>query len=109
MSYDLMVFAASTAPKEREAFLKWYDQQTEWEEEHNYDDPEVTTPELRAWLTEIIQSFPQLEKDKSLDELPDDVSPLTGYAVGKSVIYATFSWSKVEPAHRETFGFLRSK
>lgn len=30
MSYDLMVFNELKAPKEKEAFLHWYYEQTKW-------------------------------------------------------------------------------
>jgi hypothetical protein len=40
-------FESSVAPTDRNAFLAWYDRQTEWEESHGYDDPEVSTPSLR--------------------------------------------------------------
>lgn len=32
MSYDLMVFAAEAAPKDRAAFLEWYEGHAEWVE-----------------------------------------------------------------------------
>ena len=42
MSYDLMAFEISKAPKDREEFFKWYDKQTEWEEDHDYEDINVS-------------------------------------------------------------------
>lgn len=47
MSYDLMVFEVSKTPKTQEEFLEWYDNQTEWEEDHDYEDPEITSSALR--------------------------------------------------------------
>ena len=38
MSYDLMAFEIFKAPKDKEEFFKWYDKQSEWEEDHDYDD-----------------------------------------------------------------------
>lgn len=32
MSYDLMVFEKTKAPKTRKEFLEWYEKQTEWGE-----------------------------------------------------------------------------
>ena len=51
MSYDLMVFDPAAAPREREEFMQWYDAQTEWAEDHECDDPAVTTPALRACMS----------------------------------------------------------
>jgi hypothetical protein len=46
VSYDLMVFEASEAPRHRAAFDAWYRQQTRWSEGHSYDDPTVANGEL---------------------------------------------------------------
>jgi len=48
MSYDLMVFDPAAAPAGREAFMEWYDQQTEWADGHSPDDPARCTSGLRA-------------------------------------------------------------
>jgi hypothetical protein len=103
MSYDLMVFAPEVAPKDREAFMSWNDEQSEWEEEHSYDDPEVSTPALRAWFLEMIQSYPAMNGPFSSDDLPEDEASVTDYSVGQSVIYAAFAWSKAEEAYQAMF------
>jgi hypothetical protein len=46
MSYNLMVFNKATAPKTRAEFMEWYEAQTEWKEEHSYNDPKNTLVEL---------------------------------------------------------------
>jgi hypothetical protein len=46
MSYDILVFDPAHAPREREAFLEWWDAQAEWSEPHPYNDPAFTTPIL---------------------------------------------------------------
>ena len=55
-----MVFDANAAPRDREEFMAWYDQQTEWSESHGYQDAAVTTPRLRAWFEEIARTFPAI-------------------------------------------------
>ena len=57
MSYDVMVFDPKAPPHDRDGFMRWYDQQTRWSEGHSYDDPNVTTAELREWFNEMIQTF----------------------------------------------------
>lgn len=42
MSYDLMVFEKKKAPQKRKDFLDWYEKETEWTEDHGYNDPTVT-------------------------------------------------------------------
>ena len=91
MSYDLMVFAPEAAPaKKRGPFLEWYDEQSEWEEDHSYDDPAVCSPALRAFYEDLSKTFPSLKDE-------DDGG--TDYTIGKSVIYMTFSWDNVDAAH----------
>ena len=99
MSYDLAVFDPDTAPKERKAFLIWFGEMTEWAESHGYDDPTVTTPNLRALFMEMITTFPAMNGPFSKEELPVDEASLTDYCVGKSLIYVGFSWSKADEAH----------
>jgi hypothetical protein len=103
MSYDLLVYSADHAPKEREAFLEWWKETAEWSEEHGYDDPKVSTPELRAWFLEMINAFPAMNGPFSLDELPEDDSSVTDYSVGINAIYAAFAWSRAEAAYEHMF------
>lgn len=95
MSYDLMVFAPDAAPaKKRAPFLDWYEQQSEWEEAHDYDDPAVCGPALRAFYEELAQTFaPQTEDDGTG----------TDYTIGSALIYMSFSWDSVDAAHEAVF------
>jgi hypothetical protein len=97
MSYDLMVFAPDLAPaKMRGPFLDWYDQQSEWEEAHGYDDAAVSTPALRAFYDELVGNFPALKED---DDGDGDGDGGTDYTIGTAVIYMSFPWDKVDEAH----------
>lgn len=98
MSYDLAVFAPEAAPHERGAFLDWYEEQTEWGEDHTYDDPAVTTPGLRAWFTEITAKFPPMNGPLASDNLDDPC--VTDYSIGRNMIYAAFAWSQAQEARR---------
>jgi hypothetical protein len=92
MSYDLMVFAPELAPaKKRGPFLDWYDQQSEWEEGHDYNDAAVCTPALRAFYEELAAEFAPLQND--------DDEANTDYTIGSAVIYMSFPWDKVDEAH----------
>lgn len=48
MSYDMMVFEASAAPREAAAFIAWFEKQTQWNERHEYDDPAVSSAALQV-------------------------------------------------------------
>ncbi|EMB2825358.1 hypothetical protein U8047_006750 [Pseudomonas aeruginosa] len=98
MSYDLMVFDPDAAPKDRESFVAWYDKQTEWSEDHSYNDPVVSTPSLQAWFREMIQFFPPMSGPHAVDS---DASEVTDHSVGKTVIYSAFAWSVAEQAYNK--------
>jgi hypothetical protein len=101
MSYDLIVFDIGSPPKDRDGFMGWYNQQIEWSEEHDYDNPEVCTPELRAWFLELIQEYPALNGPYASDEVDNPKS--SDYSLGKSMIYACFAWSLMEDAYGVVF------
>src|SRR3569833_2634421 len=88
MSYDLMVFEPDSVPAGHEEFLEWYSRQTKWSEDHGYDDPANTSPQLRAWYQDIVQMFPPMNKPISLDEPAKDESSSTDYAIGRDFIGA---------------------
>lgn len=99
MSYDLMVFRKEAAPKTRADFMKWYQEQTKWKEEHDYNDPANTSIELRNWFMEMIQTFPAMN---GLFASEDADNPnISDYSIGKDVIYVAFAWSLAEQAYNK--------
>ena len=101
MSYDLMVFERTKAPQKRKEFLVCYDKETEWSEEHGYDDPAVTSPALRNWYEEMIKTFPNMDSPDAEVEDDDAEAHLTEYSIGHNVIYAAFAWSVAEEAYEK--------
>lgn len=90
-----MVFDPAAAPaKKRGPFLDWYDEQSEWEEGHGYDDPAVCTPALRAFYQDISATFPPLTEDDGNG---------TDYTIGSALIYMTFGWDNVDAAWEAVF------
>ena len=96
MSYDLMVFSPTAAPKTKPEFMVWYETQTAWAEDHSYDDPAETTPALQAWLQEMERTFPDINGSSVTDEHASTYE--TDYSIGKVAIYAAFSWSLAREA-----------
>jgi hypothetical protein len=97
MSYDLLVFDPDNPPRDRAAFREWWHHQAEWSEDHGYNDPSVTTPELKAWFDDIRQTFPPLNGPLASNDYDDP--RLTDYSIGQHVIYAAFAWSEAENAY----------
>jgi hypothetical protein len=97
MSYDLMVFRPDIAPHTRPEFMNWFDEQTKWAEGHSYNDPAVTSVDLKGWFMEMIKTFPALNGPYAVDEYEDD--SVTDYCIGKDVIYVAFAWSVAEKAY----------
>ena len=97
MSYDFMVFDASAAPHERKEFMRWFREQTQWKEKHDYLNHSVTTPGLKNWYFDLIKAFPPMNGPLASEE--ENNAKITGYSVGKHMIYASFSLSEYEEAY----------
>lgn len=99
MSYDLMVFAPEVAPRKRPAFLDWYEAQTEWPEDHGYDDPALAMPALQAFYAELCETFPPASEDD-----PDQLEAGTDYTIGRDLIYISFlDWDRIDQAHETVY------
>ena len=97
MSYDLLAFESTAAPRERSAFRAWWTEQSQWTESHGYADPTVSSPSLRQWYAEITQTYPNMNgPDVNDDEVSDRH---TDYSIGTVVIYGAFAWSEAEEVY----------
>ncbi|PHS01760.1 MAG: hypothetical protein COA78_22405 [Blastopirellula sp.] len=96
MSYDLAVFAPGLVPKDRHEFLEWFDQETSWSKEFDYNDPTNLSPELSCFFHEIIKDFPPMNGPLKSD---GDSTNITDYSCAGSFIYAGFRWSQSESAY----------
>ena len=100
MEYHLVVFEETSVPKNYKDFLGWFYKQLECNEDHEYDDPSVSSKALQNWFMEIIKLFPQKkgpyalgadELKKMKDNHEDD--HITNYIIGKDMILGDFAWS----------------
>ncbi len=106
MSYDLMVFEKTKAPVTRNEFIAWYEKQTEWSEDHDYQNISVSSPSLKNWFMEMIKTFPPMNGEyyPNLDPLDEKEAEklelhLVDYSIGHDMIYASFSWSVAQEAY----------
>lgn len=105
MSYDLMVFEKTKAPATKKEFMAWFEKQTEWSEEHDYETISVSSPALQNWFMEMKEKFPPMngEYAPDFDTIDEDLEQHTvDYSIGYDVIYAAFSWSVTEEAYETT-------
>ena len=103
MSYDLMVFEPSVAPRERGAFNAWYHQQTEWAEDRDYSDPAGTSANLLRFYNAVRSHYPAMNGPDAVQD--DELDRAADYSIGENMIYATFPWSLAEeiyPIFRQT-------
>ena len=98
MSYDLLVFEPETAPANHAEFLDWYAGRTKWSEDHGYDDPALSSINLRAWFEEMVEIFTPLNGRPSNEVGANEVSS-ADYAIGTEFILVSFSWSMAEAAY----------
>ena len=88
-----MVFSPDAAPAKRPAFLDWYEAQTEWPEDHGYDDPGVAAPALQAFYADLAAAFPPAPPDV------DEPETGTDYTIGRTVLYMSFlDWDRIDAA-----------
>jgi len=100
MSYDLMVFEPGAAPAKRPAFLDWYDQHTDWNEDGTYDDPAASAPSLQAFHADMLKAFPAMSAPPMLSGEESG----TDYTIAPSLIYISFhDWDKIDQAHDTVF------
>ncbi len=97
MSYDLMVFRKESAPNDKKSFMEWYNNQTEWTEDHSYDDPANTSADLKNWFMDMKESFPAMNGPYASDDVGNP--KVTYYSIGREVIYAAFAWSEAKNAY----------
>ncbi len=109
MSYDLMVFEQTKAPVTKKEFMMWYEKQTQWEEEHDYQTLSVSSPALQNWFMEMKEKFPPMNREYApdFDPLDEDEAEdlerhLVDYSIGHDIIYAAFSWSVADEAYELT-------
>lgn len=92
-----MVFRKEAAPNDKESFMGWYNKQTEWTEDHSYDDPVNTSENLNNWFMEMKETFPPLNGPFACEDV--DNPKVTDYSIGREVIYAAFPWPEAEKAY----------
>ena len=102
MSYDLVVFAKESAPRNRVNFLEWFDRQLE-----GADDGEITSdsPAMRAWHQEMLAAFPDMDNVEE-EEIAD--GRCGEYSISTAAIYVSFAWSQAALAY-ETMKSLAAK
>lgn len=98
MSYDLMVFNPAAAPRNQKAFMVWYQQQAKWVENHDYNNPEVSSKELHNWFIEIKETFPPMNGPYASDDVSEDQT-LADYSIGQDMIYVAFGWVFADQAY----------
>lgn len=111
MSFDLLVFEPTAV--EDAGFAAWFQEQTNWSKDHDYNDPKVAGPALRAFFMELIDTFPPMNgpltpPEEAIDVIDGLESRLTDYSIGRKFIYAGFAWSRAGMA-RETVLALAAK
>jgi len=100
-----MVFDPAAPPADRAGFMEWYQAQTEWSEDHDYNDPAVCGPVLQAWFTEMRQCFPAMNGPYAVHDF--DNPRVSDYSVGRTIIYASFRWSEAEAAYTAMFDLAK--
>lgn len=89
MSANAMVFLPEAAPAEREEFLHWYTNATDWKAGRGYEDPDVCDPRLRAWLDDMVLEIAPFAGP--LARTVDDETRQADFCCDQAFIYFTAS------------------
>lgn len=108
MSYDLLVFDPTSAPKERPAFLAWFKKLAEWGEGHDYNDGSNSVPTLQAWRRDMLRSFPAMNGPDAVDDSLIEDSSVSDYCCARHGIYVGFAWSVADRAYETALERARS-
>lgn len=76
--------------------MAWYEAQTEWSEDHSYQDHAVSSEALQNWFKGMIEYFPPMNGPLASDDVDDP--KVTNHCTGRNVIYSAFAWSEAEDA-----------
>lgn len=90
-----MLFLPTSAPKREADFFDWFDEQTEWEEDHDYRSDTVSAPALRACFRDLSAHFPVLGPKRKSDLEAE-------YSFGSVMIHVAFSFKAQQAALTQT-------
>jgi hypothetical protein len=103
MSYDLAVFDVEVAPRDVDAFYRWFEEQAardgSGELGPGSGEQGVASPRLASWLAEMTREFPSMS-----DSLTADEARAGDYSIGPALIYVAFGWSQADRAARRAVG-----
>lgn len=107
MSFDLVVFDADQAPKSKEAFLAWYEEQAQWSEGHAYDDVLRATAHLQNLYRDLIEVFPPAYGPDAPEDGEAVEACQADYLIGFHMIHVAFGWSKAVTALQKVVDLAR--
>lgn len=90
-----MIFDPAYAPRNREAFRQWFAKQVEWDEDHDYMNPQSTTAAVRSWYEAIRAEYPAMNGPDATDD-DDEIDRSGDYNFGPHFVYVTYPWSLAE-------------
>lgn len=82
--------------------MEWYDRQTKWIENQNYDNPDNTSKQLHDWYYEMISSYPTINSPNFSDD--DENYKYGDYSIGQFIIYFSLPWPEADNANKMAKG-----
>lgn len=104
MSYDLAVFEKQKAPAQAKDFLAWYEEQTKWGGDYDYNDIAHASPNLQKFFQQVRTVFPPMNgpfspSDEELAAKPALEDRLCDYCIGEDLIYLSLAYSVADSAY----------
>ncbi len=92
MSYDLVVFDPTHAPRDRAAFLDWIKYALSVADGQLRSEPSITSPALWAWHSDMCQAFPAGDGPRAHDPFSTQATRNATYRFASHAILAGFHW-----------------
>jgi hypothetical protein len=104
-----MVFDPAVAPRERGAFIMWFNSVVRLQEGHMLPDPAIANPVVRAWYQETSRAFPQsLGPTMAHHQEERWAEFLTEYRFAEHAVFARFQWEVSRHAYRKAVKIART-
>ena len=100
ISYDLMVFD-KTVLQTKEGFMKWYRQQIQWNDDHDYNRLSVMSRTQQKLFMETKDVFLPMKSEYVPDYDENYDHYISDYSIGRYFIYITFAWSREQEAYQK--------
>ncbi|RIX27853.1 hypothetical protein [Amnibacterium setariae] len=96
MGFDILAIEPAVVTDEE--FPAWWDRQSAWSEQRDYNDPAGATPAIQLFMADLAETFPPMNgplrpSEERLEADPELDDRLSDYSIGRQFVFADFGFS----------------